>query len=283
MNDNDLLDKIKNGFGLQTEAQLSAWLNISTSTLSRVRRGTAKLNLLQKLTVLDKIGFLKGRSLVESVSPEFIATNLKRISIASANKAANAKLNKNEFHIEDGVTTDSQILRIILNYINAENINFLVKFTDLPVSTLESIIANGAGILYPEQRLKIICRLHNLSKIDWPFEISKIEIYYNSSEELLKFMLSLLVEKPNKDKSQSDLIDNFKNIFDIETDSDLARYLGITRQQISHARSGITPLSTEARLIMASKIDQKIKEPNPINLEKLHQAITEPTPHLQKI
>lgn len=87
-----LLDSVRAGFNISSDAALAAWLGIDKSMISCVRSGTKKLGLIQRLKILDRIGFLKTRTFVESLLPERLAADLVAISQSNASHQAEEAL-----------------------------------------------------------------------------------------------------------------------------------------------------------------------------------------------
>ncbi len=65
--DNELLDVLKTGFGLRSDAQVADFLGITRTTIHSVRHGRARLGILQRLKILDHIGFLHSRQWLENL------------------------------------------------------------------------------------------------------------------------------------------------------------------------------------------------------------------------
>jgi transcriptional regulator with XRE-family HTH domain len=86
-----LLQEIKEGFGLDNDAQIAAWLGISRAAISSVRDGRSRLGALQRLKVLDRLGFLRSRRLLESLLSPRIAAEVVKWSQAAAQKDAARK------------------------------------------------------------------------------------------------------------------------------------------------------------------------------------------------
>lgn len=79
-----LLDVIKDGFGLQTDAELAGFLGITRSALCTVRHKTRKLGPKSKFIVLDKIAFLGVRNWVELITGQYIGQRFHELSVERA-------------------------------------------------------------------------------------------------------------------------------------------------------------------------------------------------------
>lgn len=82
--DTALLDVIKDGFGLRTDAELAGFLGITRSALCTVRHKTHRLGPKSKFIVLDKISFLGVRNWVERISGSYIGERLHMMSVNMA-------------------------------------------------------------------------------------------------------------------------------------------------------------------------------------------------------
>ncbi|WP_445372059.1 hypothetical protein ACH518_04740 [Methylomonas sp. HW2-6] len=85
--DSVLLDVIKDGFGLATDAELAGFLGITRSALCTVRHKTHRLGPKSKFIVLDKISYLGVRNWVERISGLYIGQRLHMISVTRARLA----------------------------------------------------------------------------------------------------------------------------------------------------------------------------------------------------
>ncbi len=73
---------LKDGFGLRSDAQVADFLGITRTTIHSVRHGKARLGIMQRLKILDHIGFLHSRQWLESLLPEQLSERIRRSSHA---------------------------------------------------------------------------------------------------------------------------------------------------------------------------------------------------------
>lgn len=146
-----LLDTLLLGFGIKNDAQLALWLGIDKSLLYATRAGKRRLGIMQRLKILDHVGFLKARSLVEAILPETLAHELaalnnrmvhQRIHDVGAGPTDSNTLILNEAKLAFGFATDAD----------------LAEFLRLEHNTLATIRAGKSG-LGPKPRLRILERL----------------------------------------------------------------------------------------------------------------------------
>jgi hypothetical protein len=97
-NDIELLDSIKTGFGLTSDAELAAFLGVTRGNVSIVRNRNGKLGPLARIKCLDKLAFLGIRNWLERISTEYISKRLNEISKTQARNVAYTTLSK-EFNL----------------------------------------------------------------------------------------------------------------------------------------------------------------------------------------
>ena len=78
MTDFELLDVVKHGFGLGSDAELSRFLGVNKATITKVRSRDRDLGLRQKVKVLDRMGFLGVYNWEERLSAEFLGNLIRR-------------------------------------------------------------------------------------------------------------------------------------------------------------------------------------------------------------
>lgn len=151
-NENALLDKLLRGFNIKNDAQLATWLGIDKSLVYAVRAGKRRLGLLQRLKILDHIGYLRARSLVESILPENLARELVAIDEREANEriALNSTLR--------GLNSDVALLDVTKAIYGYETDAALAEFLVIECNTVSTIRAGKSG-LGPKPRLRILERL----------------------------------------------------------------------------------------------------------------------------
>lgn len=147
-----LLDTLRQGFGIRNDAQLAAWLGIDKSLIYLVRSGKRRLGIMQRLKILDQIGFLTARKFVEAILPENLARELKALSnFVVENKIAatseDEKLNANITLLN--VTKDAFSLSSDVE---------LAEFLCIESNSI-STIRSGKSSLGPKPRLRILERI----------------------------------------------------------------------------------------------------------------------------
>jgi hypothetical protein len=174
--DGRLLDELREGFGVHSDAELAAWLGIDPSALSGVRRGRHGFAKAQRLKVLDRIGFLRTRKLVESLIPERLAAEVVRWSHRNANAQARAALAKLASH--DANTHLLDATKIALEFDTDAQ---LAEFLGVRAHTI-SMIRTGRSGLGDGPKLRI------LSAISADVDHAEIEEALTSSEYLVKLV-----------------------------------------------------------------------------------------------
>jgi hypothetical protein len=106
--DAQLLDVLKTGFGLDSDAQVAAFLGITRTTIHSVRHGKARLGILQRLKILDHIGFLQSRQWLESLLPERLSERIRQSSQALAQRQARARQ-----RLERALNVEGELLDLV--------------------------------------------------------------------------------------------------------------------------------------------------------------------------
>lgn len=149
-----LLDKLLQGFGIRNDAQLASWLGIDKSLIYATRAGKRRLGLMQRLKILDHIGFLKARSILESILPENLARELvafnKQIVAEQIRQASS-------YNANDPNVTLLEATKVAFGYTTDAA---LADFLGVEHNTLATIRAGKSG-LGPKPRLIILERLTN--------------------------------------------------------------------------------------------------------------------------
>lgn len=144
-----LLDVLLRGFGIKNDAQLAAWLEIDKSLLYAVRAGKRRLGLVPRLRVLDHIGFLKARSILESILPENLAKVLVEFNNQLVAELIKKALRENA---EDPNVALLEATKIAFGHrTDAE----LAKFLEVQHNTIATI-RSGKSSLGPKPKLKIL-------------------------------------------------------------------------------------------------------------------------------
>lgn len=172
-NDAKLLDLIMKGFDLLNDSQISKFLGITKTTIHSIRHGKAKFGIMQRLKLLDKIGFLKARSIIESILPEALSKAVRN----SSNRIAHKRIKKSE-------SSDAELIEILKDVHSFSTDSELAEFLGLARNTI-SMIRKGRTSLGPIPKLKI------LNSVD-SFDLVKLENIINStdllSEEIEKWI-----------------------------------------------------------------------------------------------
>ncbi len=170
-----LLDALLKGFGISNDAQLAAWLEIDKSLIYAVRAGKRRLGIIPRLRILDHIGFLKARSILESILPEnlanvlvefnnhLVAENIAKALIRNADNLNVALLEATKLAF--GYRTDAE----------------LASFLEVEHNTIATI-RSGKSALGPKPKLKI------LAQATKAFEPDALIASVESSKKLVKLL-----------------------------------------------------------------------------------------------
>lgn len=170
-----LLDALLKGFEISNDAQLAAWLEIDKSLIYAVRAGKRRLGIIPRLRILDHIGFLKARSILESILPENLANVLVEFNnrLVAENIAKALEQNADNLNIALLEAT-----KLAFGYrTDAE----LACFLEVEHNTIATI-RSGKSALGPKPKLKI------LAQATKSFEPDALLASVESSKKLVKLL-----------------------------------------------------------------------------------------------
>lgn len=170
-----LLDTLLKGFAISNDAQLAAWLGIDKSLIYSVRAGKRRIGIIPRLRILDHIGFLKARSILESILPE----NLAKVLVEFNNQLVAENIAKAvEEHPDNPNVALLEATKIAFGYrTDAE----LALFLDVEHNTIATIRA-GKSALGPKPKLKILAHATRA------FETNTLIASVESSKKLVKLL-----------------------------------------------------------------------------------------------
>lgn len=171
--DVELLDTIKSGFGLQTDSAVAGFLGITPTSIHRVRHNQGRFGVMQRLKVLDRVAFLRARSLLEQISPEYLRNAIQRMSHQQANRLAKSRSQR-----QTAATADAQLLDAAKDVLGFATDVELADFLGLARHRM-SMVRTGRSTLGPKPRLRLLNRIE-------PFDLEKVIGALDSSEELIR-------------------------------------------------------------------------------------------------
>lgn len=174
--DSRLLDELREGFAIESDKALAAWLGIEPSTLSVVRTGQHRFGQFQRLKVLDRIGFLRSRRLLESLLPDRLAQEVVAWSGRNATAQARRALQKVEF-----ADANVKLLEVAKIAFGFDTDVQLAEFLGLKRNAI-SMVRSGRGKLGDRPKLKILKRVAPGAGFD------EIEKALDSSDHMIKLI-----------------------------------------------------------------------------------------------
>lgn len=148
--DAQLIDALRAAFALDSDAEVAAFLGIAPISVYFARTGRAKLGPVQRLKVLDRLSFAKGRSLLEQIAPEALAAKIRRLSQAQARALAERRLERQRAR-----TVDAELIELVKATYDFRNDEVLAEHLGFPRSRI-SMIRTGRSTLGPIPRLKLL-------------------------------------------------------------------------------------------------------------------------------
>lgn len=178
MADSDLLDEIKNGFGLKNDSELAGFLGVTRALIHNARFvGNRKLGKRARLLVLDRIAYLRVQTKVGqwvgAITNESLADRL----IESANGLAQRRAIKH-MPIDGAQVAEKDLIEVAKHALGCETDEELSKMLEISPSTISSV-RNGRGKLGVDPRLAI------LNKIE-KFDVHKLKNTLENTEELIE-------------------------------------------------------------------------------------------------
>lgn len=151
--DSRLLDELRVGFAIESDRALAAWLGIEPSTLSVVRTGQHGFGQIQRLKVLDRIGFLRSRRLLESLLPDRLAQEV--IAWSERNATAQARRALERVEAADANVKLLEVAKIAFGFDTDAQ---LADFLGLKRNAI-SMVRSGRGKLGERPKLQILKRV----------------------------------------------------------------------------------------------------------------------------
>jgi hypothetical protein len=260
--DNELLDLVREGFGLDNDAQLADYLKMSRPTIYNIRKRNGKLGGIQRLHLLDKLGFLATRSVVESVSPRSLANKIRGFTQRTAVNIANNNLGQNV------ITSAKEIVYLLMQLLQINSKKDLEVYLDITPSTFDRVV-NDIEDFDIISRLKIIENLSKSKEININFPISNIVALATNTEELLQHISDSTEDEQISNDPEENLIENFKSILNFKDDKSLAKELGVSPQHISQSKQDVSKLGIRPRIKMLALIDSMTNDSNKFDPEEL--------------
>ena len=184
--DNALLDVLKAGFGLRSDAQVADFLGITRTTIHSVRHGKARLGILQRLKILDHIGFLHSRQWLENLLPERLSERIRQSSHALAQRQVRAR---QRLARELGV--EGELLDLVQDACGFRTDTELADFLGVARITVSNVRA-GRATLGPRPRLRILNQFA-------PFDTDRVDAVLDSTDALIQAVLEWVERQGARD------------------------------------------------------------------------------------
>ncbi|MEY6433008.1 hypothetical protein ABC977_11385 [Thioalkalicoccus limnaeus] len=171
--DAELLDVLKTGFGLDSDAQVAAFLGITRTTIHSVRHGKARLGILQRIKILDHIGFLHSRQWLESLLPERLSERIRRSSHRLARRQVRARQ-----RLKRDLDVEGELLDLVQDACGFRTDTELAEFLGVARNTISNVRA-GRASLGPRPRLRILNQFA-------PFDTERVDAVLDSTDALIE-------------------------------------------------------------------------------------------------
>lgn len=171
-NDCELLDAVKRGFGLKSDAAVAGLLGMSRAAIHSVRHGKRRLGFAQRLKILDKIGFLKLQNLLESISSEILAEKIRNASGRHAGARGISKLSRIE-----GLSEDAILLETAKYCLDFQTDDELAELLGVGRNVI-SMVRSGRTSIGPKPRLRLLQAVESI-------DVDKIEEVLASTDMMI--------------------------------------------------------------------------------------------------
>ena len=170
--DSELLDAVKRGFRLKSDAAVAGLLGMSRAAIHSVRHGKRRLGIAQRLKIVDKIGFLKLQNIIERMSSAALAERLREVSGRHAGNRGISNLARLEGMSEDGI-----LLETAKSCLNLKTDDELAALLGVGRNVI-SMVRSGRTSIGPRPRLRLLQAVE-------PIDVEKIEEVLASTDMLI--------------------------------------------------------------------------------------------------
>lgn len=193
--DNELLNLLKNRLGLSTDTELAAYLKVTKMFVSAVRSGKSPLGVVQRLKILDHLGYLKIAEWVKELSSDKLANRISNILENQAQVMALPELDATNFD----PTIDATLLKLAKKLFDCNTDEELAKELGLRANSISTIRKGKTGF-GPLPRMKILKRLPNKfttkDNEEVVVDLDRFEGALLSSEKCIELIRAHLGEPP---------------------------------------------------------------------------------------
>jgi transcriptional regulator with XRE-family HTH domain len=197
--DNQLLDLLKERLGFRTDTELAGYLAVTKMFISAVRSGKSPLGVVQRLKILDHLGYLRIANWIKELTSERLAA---RINEEIQNRALRMALPDVAAANEDP-SVDATLLKLAKLLFDCSTDEELSRELGIKPNSLSTIRKGKTGF-GPLPRMKILKRLPNFFVTEdgqtVEVDLDEFEEALQSSEkciELVRKYLDQISEKPN--------------------------------------------------------------------------------------
>ena len=150
----DLLDKLKHLFGYKADAGIARFLGVTKETISQIRRGEMGLSINQRLKAMDRLDIVSTPGLLEKISPEYLSSELLRLSLRGAERLA-----LDEFEKGEPTAVDTKLIELFKAFGQDENLftvdQEMASFLGLKRASISGV-RTGKSKLGPLPRLRML-------------------------------------------------------------------------------------------------------------------------------
>lgn len=264
--DNEFLNELQQGFGIRDDKDLAVRLGIPLSTFKKIRGGESNLTWKQRFVVADKIGFLTVREGLEAITPDSIARRIRLFT----NQACDDIIQNRRARLPEN--HDELLARFILRDPNLSSNSLFRSKLGESLDNLYQAETEGLS-LSSDDRARIISSLGYLHNDCWTIEQKDFHSLAKSSKALYEKLLTSVYPIDPDELDESALIDSFKQLVGITTDSEYGRITELSKQQIRQIRNGKASLPIKARLLMAIELDNRTEGVHAGDIDKVEATV----------
>jgi transcriptional regulator with XRE-family HTH domain len=180
VSDNEILDRLKKNCNFHTDIELAGYLGLTRSAISMIRQGQNNLGAIQRMKILDHIGFMHATNWSLRLSPPKLAGAIKEKIQSMALATALPAIEEGESN-----SSDRELLDLVKVFTGCSTDAELAPRLGLKRTTLSMVRQNKA-------RFGLLPRVHMLRMLEEDeqkrIDIDIFENAIQSSDVLLKLL-----------------------------------------------------------------------------------------------
>ncbi|TNC79290.1 MAG: hypothetical protein C9356_19925 [Oleiphilus sp.] len=253
--DNKILNKIAHYVEAGTDKELALYIGVPISTMKKLRAGDAVSSWSQRFQMAESCGLLGSEISITQISEDELAKDIERI----ITPGVYAKRNFDALLCELLLNTPSlKMNKVFLGLISHDK---LIK------------VQQELEVLSIADRCEMISSLGRLNKRYWGIDQEDVWKFASSSRLLYEHLSNQNNLQSNQDSKNTDLLDGFKRVCQIKTDTELASILELTKQGIRQLRNRKAAIPLKSRVLMKIELQGLKKDKKQWSINRIDSVI----------